>query len=135
MEAGDRIPADGTFIDAANMVVDESLLTGESVGISKDTVKGKNAGFMGTIVLKGRGLIIVDAIGMKTEMGKIANLLDNIEEEKSPLRERLDSLGKILVVMCIAVCVIVTVLGIIRGNDITEMFLLGVSLAVAAIPE
>lgn len=135
LEAGDRIPADGTFIDAANMVVDESLLTGESVGISKDTVKGKNTGFMGTIVLKGRGLIIVDAIGMKTEMGKIANLLDNIEEEKSPLRERLDSLGKILVVMCIVVCVIVTVLGIIRGNDITEMFLLGVSLAVAAIPE
>ena len=123
------------FIDAANMVVDESLLTGESVGISKDTTKGKNSGFMGTIVLKGRGLIIIDAIGMKTEMGKIANLLDNIEEDKSPLRERLDSLGKILVVMCIVVCLIVTILGIIRGNDITEMFLLGVSLAVAAIPE
>lgn len=135
LEAGDRIPADGTFIDAANMVVDESLLTGESVGISKDTTKGKNLGFMGTIVLKGRGLIIIDAIGMKTEMGKIANLLDNIEEDKSPLRERLDSLGKILVVMCIVVCLIVTILGIIRGNDITEMFLLGVSLAVAAIPE
>ena len=117
------------------MVVDESLLTGESVGISKDTTKGKNSGFMGTIVLKGRGLIIIDAIGMKTEMGKIANLLDNIEEDKSPLRERLDSLGKILVVMCIVVCLIVTILGIIRGNDITEMFLLGVSLAVAAIPE
>lgn len=135
LEAGDRIPADGTFIDAANMVVDESLLTGESVGISKDTTKGKNSGFMGTIVLKGRGLIIIDAIGMKTEMGKIANLLDNIEEDKSPLRERLDSLGKILVVMCIVVCLIVTILGIIRGNDITKMFLLGVSLAVAAIPE
>ena len=135
LEEGDRIPADGTFIDAANMVVDESLLTGESVGISKDTTKGKNSGFMGTIVLKGRGLIIIDAIGMKTEMGKIANLLDNIEEDKSPLRERLDSLGKILVVMCIVVCLIVTILGIIRGNDITEMFLLGVSLAVAAIPE
>ena len=135
LEAGDRIPADGTFIDAANMVVDESLLTGESVGISKDTTKGKNSGVMGTIVLKGRGLIIIDAIGMKTEMGKIANLLDNIEEDKSPLRERLDSLGKILVVMCIVVCLIVTILGIIRGNDITEMFLLGVSLAVAAIPE
>ena len=135
LEAGDRIPADGTFIDAANMVVDESLLTGVSVGISKDTTQGKNSGFMGTIVLKGRGLIIIDAIGMKTEMGKIANLLDNIEEDKSPLRERLDSLGKILVVMCIVVCLIVTILGIIRGNDITEMFLLGVSLAVAAIPE
>ena len=135
LESGDRIPADGTFIDTANIVVDESLLTGESVGISKDTSKGKNSGFMGTIVLKGRGLLLVDAIGMDTEMGKIANLLDNIEEEKSPLRERLDSLGKILVVVCMVVCVIVTVLGIIRGNDITEMFLLGVSLAVAAIPE
>lgn len=135
LEAGDRIPADGTFIDAANMVVDESLLTGESVGISKDTNKGKNEGYMGTIVLKGRGLLIVDSVGMETEMGKIANLLDNIEEEKSPLRERLDSLGKILVVVCLIVCVIVTVLGILRGNNITEMFLLGVSLAVAAIPE
>lgn len=135
LEAGDRIPADGTFIDAANMVVDESLLTGESVGISKDTNKGKNEGYMGTIVLKGRGLLIVDSIGMETEMGKIANLLDNIEEEKSPLRERLDSLGKILVVVCLIVCIIVTVLGILRGNNITEMFLLGVSLAVAAIPE
>ena len=135
LEAGDRIPADGTFIDAANMVIDESLLTGESVGISKDTAKGKNEGYMGTIVLKGRGLLLVDSIGMKTEMGKIANLLDNIEEERSPLKERLNSLGKILVIICIVVCVIVTVLGIIRGNNITEMFLLGVSLAVAAIPE
>lgn len=135
LEAGDRIPADGTFIDAANMVVDESLLTGESVGISKDTIKGKNEGYMGTIVLKGRGLLLIDSIGMETEMGKIANLLDNIEEEKSPLRERLDSLGKILVVVCVIVCIIVTALGILRGNDITEMFLLGVSLAVAAIPE
>lgn len=135
LEAGDRIPADGTFIDAANMVVDESLLTGESVGISKDTNKGKNEGYMGTIVLKGRGLLLIDSIGMQTEMGKIANLLDNIEEEKSPLRERLDSLGKILVIVCVIVCIIVTVLGILRGNDITEMFLLGVSLAVAAIPE
>ena len=135
LEAGDRIPADGTFIDAANMVVDESLLTGESVGISKDTNKGKNEGYMGTIVLKGRGLLLIESIGMQTERGKIANLLDNIEEEKSPLRERLDSLGKILVIVCIVVCIIVTVLGILRGNDITEMFLLGVSLAVAAIPE
>ncbi len=135
LEAGDRIPADGTFIDAVNMVVDESLLTGESVGISKDRSKGKNEGYMGTIVLKGRGVLLIDSIGMQTEMGKIANLLDNIEEEKSPLRERLDSLGKILVIICIIVCVIVTALGILRGNDITEMFLLGVSLAVAAIPE
>lgn len=135
VEAGDRIPADGKFIDASNMVVDESLLTGESVGVSKNTMKDKNEGYMGTIVLKGRGMILVDAIGMNTEMGKIANLLDNIEEERSPLKERLNSLGKILVIACLVICAVVTILGIIRGNDITEMFLLGVSLAVAAIPE
>ncbi|MGL5380870.1 calcium-translocating P-type ATPase, PMCA-type [Clostridium sp.] len=135
LEAGDRVPADGTFVDASALMVDESLLTGESVGVSKDTKKGKNLGFMGTTVLKGKGKLLVDAIGMKTEMGKIADLLDNIEEEKSPLRERLDSLGKVLVVLCLGICAVVTVLGILRGNAIGEMFLLGVSLAVAAIPE
>ena len=135
LEAGDRIPADGIFIESSPIMVDESLLTGESVGVSKDSKKGKNQGFMGTTILKGRGALLVDSIGMNTEMGKIANLLDNIEEEKSPLRERLDSLGKILVALCLVICGVVTILGIIRGNEITEMFLLGVSLAVAAIPE
>ena len=105
------------------------------MGVSKDSKKGKNQGFMGTTILKGRGALLVDSIGMSTEMGRIANLLDNIEEEKSPLRERLDSLGKILVALCLVICAVVTILGIIRGNEITEMFLLGVSLAVAAIPE
>ena len=135
LETGDRVPADGIFIEASNVVLDESLLTGESVGVAKDTSKERCDCYMGTIVLKGKGLILINAIGMKTEMGKIADLLDKIEEEKSPLRERLDSLGKILVVLCLVICIVVTVLGIIRGNDITEMFLLGVSLAVAAIPE
>lgn len=135
LEAGDRIPADGTFIESSGIMVDESLLTGESVGVSKDSKKEKNQGFMGTTILKGRGILFIDSIGMNTEMGKIANLLDNIDEEKSPLKERLDSLGKILVVLCLVICTVVTVLGIIRGNEITEMFLLGVSLAVAAIPE
>jgi P-type Ca2+ transporter type 2C len=135
LEAGDRIPADGTFIESSGIMIDESLLTGESVGVSKDSKKGKNQGFMGTTVLKGRGILLIDSIGMNTEMGKIANLLDNIEEDKSPLRERLDSLGKILVALCLTICAVVTVLGILRGNEITEMFLLGVSLAVAAIPE
>ena len=135
LEAGDRIPADGTFIEASSLMVDESLLTGESVGVSKDYRKGKNQGFMGTTILKGRGILFVDSIGMQTEMGKIANLLDNIEEEKSPLRERLDSLGKLLVILCLGICAVVTILGILRGNEVSEMFLLGVSLAVAAIPE
>ena len=134
LDAGDRIPADGELIESSGIMVDESLLTGESVGVSKDTDK-KCKIFMGTTVLKGKGLFKVNGIGMDTEMGKIANLLDNIKEEKSPLKERLESLGKVLVVVCIIICALVTVLGIIRGNDITEMFLLGVSLAVAAIPE
>ncbi|WP_460294527.1 calcium-translocating P-type ATPase, PMCA-type [Clostridium sardiniense] len=135
LEAGDRIPADGEFLEASGVVVDESLLTGESVGVNKDANKGHNSGFMGTNVLKGKGLFKVIEIGMKTEMGKIANLLQNIEEEKSPLKEKLDSLGKILVILCLIICVIVTVLGILRGNEAGEMFMLGVSLAVAAIPE
>ncbi|ATD54659.1 calcium-translocating P-type ATPase, SERCA-type [Clostridium chauvoei] len=135
LEAGDRVPADGTFIEASSMMVDESLLTGESVGVSKDTKKDKNQGYMGTTILKGRGILLVDGIGMKTEMGKIADLLENIQEEKSPLRERLDSLGKVLVALCLVICAVVTVLGILRGNEIGEMFMLGVSLAVAAIPE
>lgn len=135
LEAGDRIPADGIFVEASSLLVDESLLTGESVGVNKDVSKDKNRGYMGTIVLKGKAIFIVDAIGMSTEMGKIADLLDNIQEEKSPLKEKLNSLGKILVFLCLGICFIVTILGILRGNDVGEMFLLGVSLAVAAIPE
>ncbi|MGL5477606.1 MAG: calcium-translocating P-type ATPase, PMCA-type, partial [Clostridium sp.] len=135
LEAGDRIPGDGEFIESSGIVVDESLLTGESVGVNKEESRGKNLGYMGTNVLKGKGLFKVLEIGMKTEMGKIAYLLQNIEEEKSPLKEKLDSLGKILVILCLVICAVVTVLGIIRGNEIGEMFLLGVSLAVAAIPE
>ena len=136
LEAGDRIPADGFFVESSGIVVDESLLTGESVGVNKDALKkNSNNGFMGTTVVKGKGLFKVSTIGMKTEMGKIANLIQNIEEEKSPLNKKLESLGKVLVVVCLVICSLVTVMGIIRGNDITEMFLLGVSLAVAAIPE
>src|SRR5690606_15583001 len=122
LEAGDRIPADGTFIEASSVMVDESLLTGESVGVGKEAKKGRNLGFMGTTVLKGKGLLLVDSVGMKTEMGKIANLLDNIAEEKSPLRERLESLGKVLVALCLIICALVTILGIIRGNEIGDMF-------------
>ena len=136
IEAGDRIPADGFFVESSGIVVDESLLTGESVGVNKDALnKNNNTGFMGTTVVKGKGIFKVSSIGMKTEMGKIADLIQNIDEEKSPLNQKLESLGKVLVLMCLVICAAVTIMGIIRGNDITEMFLLGVSLAVAAIPE
>ena len=135
LEAGDLIPADGIFIETSGVTVDESILTGESVGVIKEGNKKNYEGYMGTTILKGKGLFKIASIGMKTEMGKIADLLDNIKEEKSPLKERLESLGKILVLLCLVICLVVTILGIFRGNDVGEMFLLGVSLAVAAIPE
>lgn len=135
LEAGDRIPADGTLSGGSGLTIDESLLTGESVGVNKDTRQGHSSVFMGTTILKGKGTMKVTAIGMATEMGKIANLLQNIEEEKTPLKQKLESLGKVLVFLCLGICAIVTVIGVARGNDIGEMFLLGVSLAVAAIPE
>lgn len=135
LETGDRVPADGAIIECNNLMVDESLLTGESVGVNKGLIGNNSNIFMGTTVLKGKGSFRVTQVGMGTKMGEIADDLQNIEDEKSPLRERLDSLGKILVVLCIIVCVLVTVLGVLRGNDLGEMFLLGVSLAVAAIPE
>ncbi|GKU23598.1 calcium-translocating P-type ATPase, SERCA-type [Clostridium folliculivorans] len=135
LESGDRIPADGEVVESTALMVDESLLTGESVGVNKSINKKDCNVYMGTNVLKGKAFIKVTQIGMNTEMGKIANLLQNIEEEKSPLKERLESLGRVLVILCLVICAVVTVMGIIRGNDLTEMFLLGISLAVAAIPE
>jgi len=135
LESGDRVPADCFILEESNFMVDESLLTGESCGITKSTGKANNEIFMGTLVLTGRGKAKVVQTGMKTEMGKIAGMLDNIENERSPLKEKLASLGKVLVIICIAICIIVTLTGISRGQDKYQMFLLGVSLAVAAIPE
>ena len=133
-ESGDKIPADGYLVKEASLSVDESLLTGESVGVQKN-ISDENKFFMGTTAINGKGEGIITNTGMSTEMGKIAHLLNNIKEEKSPLKEKLTSLGKVLVVICVAICVVVTVMGIIRGQDKYQMFLLGVSLAVAAIPE
>lgn len=137
LESGDRVPADCYIVDGEGIMVDESLLTGESVGVIKQSMgSGKNGEiYMGTIVLTGKAKAKVLNIGMNTEMGKIAGMLQEIESEKTPLKERLTSLGKILVAACIIICAVVTVTGIIRGNNTYEMFLLGVSLAVAAIPE
>lgn len=134
LESGDRIPADGKIVNG-NLNVDESLLTGESVGVNKSSKENENKVFMGTTVLKGKAYVKISTIGMETEMGKIANMLQNIEQDKSPLKERLEGLGKILVVICLSICAVVTVIGIARGQSITDMFLIGVSLAVAAIPE
>lgn len=135
LESGDRIPADCILIEDNNAMLDESLLTGESAGVNKSANSKDDNIYMGTILLTGKAKAKVVATGMSTEMGKIANMLHSIENEKSPLKEKLEHLGKILVALCIIICVVVTFMGIWRGQDMYEMFLLGVSLAVAAIPE
>ncbi|MCB2291942.1 calcium-translocating P-type ATPase, PMCA-type [Clostridium algoriphilum] len=135
LESGDRVPADCILTDDNNVMLDESLLTGESAGVNKSAKSKDNNIFMGTIILTGKAKAKVIATGMSTEMGKIADMLHSIDNEKSPLKERLAHLGKILVILCIIICLVVTFMGIWRGQDKYEMFLLGVSLAVAAIPE
>jgi P-type Ca2+ transporter type 2C len=141
IEDGDRIPADCVIINCSSLQSDESILTGESVPVEKcvNSHNGKSGDkgflFMGCNITHGRGIAKVLAIGMNTEMGKIANMLQEIESGLTPLQEKLDRLGKILVYGCICVCAIVTVTGILKGEDAYKMFLVGVSLAVAAIPE
>ncbi|MGB9809725.1 MAG: cation-translocating P-type ATPase, partial [Caldanaerobacter sp.] len=141
--AGDKVPADALLIEAHNLEVDESILTGESVPVHKEAplnlnrtaVENRNMVYMGTVVTKGNGKAVVTATGMQTEMGKIAGMMKEIEGEETPLQKRLNKLGKVLVVLALFICGIVTVMGIIRGEPIYYMFLSGVSLAVAAIPE
>lgn len=135
LESGDRVPADCILIDDSRILLDESLLTGESLGVEKSSMSKNNTAYMGTIVLTGKSKARVVEIGMNTEMGKIAGMLQEIENEKTPLKEKLTSLGKILVILCILICIVVTITGIMRGKNSYQMFLLGVSLAVAAIPE
>lgn len=141
IEAGDRIPADCVLISGDSIQSDESILTGESVPVEKNIYKGQgNAGnlnmlFMGCTITHGRGRARVIATGMDTEMGKIADMLQEIEVSQTPLQIKLENLGKILVVGCLIVCGIVTITGILRGENAYKMFLVGVSLAVAAIPE
>lgn len=135
LESGDRIPADCILLESSNVMVEESMLTGESTGVVKSILQKENSVYMGTIMLTGKGIGQVVQTGMSTEMGKIAHMLQSIEEERSPLKEKLANLGKVMVYICIAICSIVSVLGIARGNNVTDMFMLGISLAVAAIPE
>jgi len=145
LEAGDRVPADAFLIEAIGIQVDESLLTGESVPvekkieayrIKKHTSDDRTASvYMGTIVTGGRAKAIVSATGMDTEMGKIADMIQNIESEDTPLQKRLEHLGKFIVYGCLVICAIVSLTGILRGEKLFAMLLAGISLAVAAVPE
>lgn len=145
IEAGDRIPADIRWLKTANIRVEESALTGESQPVAKSNqplvdeyspiADRKNMGFMGTVVVNGRGLGIVVATGMDTEMGIIAGMIQEVKDEETPLQKRLAQLGKWLVTMSLAVCIVVVVTGLLQGESFEKMFFAGVSLAVAAIPE
>lgn len=147
VEAGDLIPADGRLIEAANLQIDEAALTGESLAVEKTSEQLpdtdpppaladlRNIAYMGTTVTYGRGTLAIVATGEKTQLGTIAALLQGVEKGRTPLQERLERMGIYLAAAALAVCVLVFVVGVIRGEDVREMLLTAISLAVAAIPE
>ncbi len=145
LEAGDYIPADLRLIETVNLKIDESALTGESVPVEKDatvilsasTPIGDriNMGYMSTIVTYGRATGVVISIGMETEIGNIAALLNEVVDEMTPLQIKIDKLGKLLGMISIVVVIVIFVVGLFYGFDVLDLFLISVSLAVAAIPE
>ncbi|GIM47520.1 calcium-transporting ATPase [Collibacillus ludicampi] len=145
LEAGDRVPADLRLIAVHGLETEESALTGESLPVAKlverinDPEAGlgdrRNMAYMGTMVTRGKGQAVVVATGMQTEMGKIADLIQSAEDAMTPLQMRLEHLGKILVYVALGITAVVVITGILHGQKMYEMFLAGVSLAVAAIPE
>lgn len=134
LEAGDRVAADAALLDGSGVQVDESLLTGESVPVEKRPEKAEKV-FMGTMMTKGRAFASVIATGMQTEMGKIAGMISDIKDEQTPLQKRLAELGKFIAIACLVICAVVTVTGILRGEPALNMVIIGISLAVAAVPE
>lgn len=144
LEAGDFVPADGRIISNAGMKIDESALTGESLGVEKDVAVLEetvplgdrvNMVYSGSFVTYGRGEFLVTSIGMETEVGKIASLLKNTSEKKTPLQVNLDNFGRKLSVLILVFCGILFGISVFRGEPIGDAFLFAVALAVAAIPE
>lgn len=144
LDAGDYIPADGRLLESASLKVDESALTGESLGVEKmtDAIEGKvplgdrtNMVYSGSFVTYGRGSFVVTGIGMETEVGKIASLLKTTSEKKTPLQVNLDQFGQKLSIIILVFCGILFGINVFRGGNIGDAFLFAVALAVAAIPE
>lgn len=150
LEAGDAVPADGRVLECASLKIEESALTGESLPVEKQSEKlleknpplgdRRNMVYMGSTVVYGRGRVLVTAVGMQTEMGKIADAILESKEEATPLQQKLNKLSKVLSILVLAVCVFIFVLeiqktGDVRPEALLDTFMLAVSLAVAAIPE
>ena len=145
LEAGDYVPADLRLIESVNLKIDEAALTGESVPVEKDASAvlaedaslgdRVNCGYMGTVITYGRGRGIITETGMQTQMGNIAGMLNDTPDESTPLQKKLDSLGKVLGIVCLAICVVIFLLGLLHGMELFDIFMTSVSLAVAAIPE
>jgi P-type Ca2+ transporter type 2C len=145
LDAGDYVSADGRILETFSLQVNESSLTGESESVLKivDVIHGdnvaigdrKNMVFSGSFATYGRAVVLVTAIGMNTEIGKIANLLETAQEKKTPLQVNLDNFGKKLAIVILAISALIFALNIFRGEAIVESFMFAVSLAVAAIPE
>jgi len=144
VDVGEKIPADARILEEMNLETQESILTGESLPVSKTTeplesdmpvADRKNIVFSGTIVTAGHGKAVVTRTGMSTQIGKIAELIQDVESESTPLQKKLEVLAKWLGWAIVFICIFVTLAGIFRGGKILEMIIVGVSLAVAAIPE
>lgn len=144
LDAGDYIPADGRILECASLKVDESALTGESLGVEKGTeaIRGEvpigdryNMVYSGTFATYGRASFVVTGIGMDTEVGKIAKLLNTTSEKRTPLQISLDQFGKKLSIIILIFCGALFGIQVLRGGDIGDAFLFAVALAVAAIPE
>lgn len=144
LEAGDFVPADGRILENAGLRIDESALTGESLGVDKsvDAIEGEvplgdrlDMVYSGSFVTYGRGSFFVTSIGMETEVGKIATLLKTTSEKKTPLQVNLDRFGKNLSILILVFCAILFGISVYRGESAGSAFLFAVALAVAAIPE
>ncbi len=145
LNEGDRIPADCRLIESIGLRIDEAVLTGESMPVEKNAkalLKEKaalgersNLAYSGTVVVRGRGKALVIETGMSTQMGRIAELVQETKKDKTPLQKQLAELGKFLGIAALAACAIIFGVGITTGYSALEMFLIAVSLAVAAIPE
>jgi len=143
-ETGDKIPVDARLIEASNLKVNEATLTGESVAVDKHTrsltgelilAERKNLVFMGTIVTYGRATAVAVRTGMATEIGKIATGIQEVKPEKTPLQKSISKLSRYIVGLFLGVCALLVVVGLLKGMEWLEVFLLAVAAAVSAIPE